>query len=71
MPKISCKVYKIVADSNIALETDINGHGLIPLKVPNVDFKFDVSVGSIQMLTDTCKSNLTLGIQLQTIMTHF
>ena len=41
-----------------------SGHGQIPLKVPNVKFDFDVSVDSIQMLTDTLKSNSTLGTQL-------
>ena len=38
--------------------------GQIPLKVPNVKFDFDVSVGSIQLLTDTLKLNLTLGSKL-------
>ena len=36
----------------------------IPLKVPNVEFNFHVSVDSIQLLTDTSKSNLTLGSKL-------
>ena len=31
----------------------LNGHGQIPLKVPKVEFNFDVSVDGIQMLTDT------------------
>ena len=38
--------------------------GQIPLKLPNVKFDFDVSVGSIQLLTDTLKLNLTLGSKL-------
>ena len=45
----------------------LNGHGQIPLKVPKVEFNFDVSVDGIQMLTDTSKSNSTLGTQLQAI----
>ena len=48
------------------------GHGQIPLKAPNIEFDFDVSVGSIQMLTDTSKSNLTLDTQLHaTGWNHF
>ena len=38
--------------------------GQIPLKVPNIKFDFDVSVDSIQLLTDTLKLNLTLGSKL-------
>ena len=44
----------------------------IPLKVPNIEFDFHASVDSIQMLTDSSKSNLTLGTQLHAIIgTHF
>ena len=38
--------------------------GQILLKVPNVKFDFGVSVGSKQLLTDTLKSNSTLGLKL-------
>ena len=43
---------------------DICPPGQIPLKVPNVEFDFNVSVDSIQLLTDTSKSNSTLGSKL-------
>ena len=36
----------------------------IPLKVPNVVFDFDVPADSIQLLTDTSKSNSTLASKL-------
>ena len=37
--------------------------GQISVKVPNVEFNFYVSVGSIQLLTVTSKSNLTVGLK--------
>ena len=42
----------------------IQPSSLFHLKVPNVEFNFHVSVDSIQLLTDTSKSNLTLGSKL-------
>ena len=38
--------------------------GQIPLNVPNVKFDFGVSVDSKQLLTDTLKSNSTLGLKV-------
>ena len=58
--------------TNLATTSAKMGHGQIPLKVSNVKFDVDASVDSIQMLTDSSKSNLTLGTQLHAIIgTHF
>ena len=43
----------------------------LPLKVPNVEFDFDVSVRQCLLSTHASKSNATLGTQLQAmIRTH-
>ena len=45
--------------TNLATTGARMGHGQISLKVSNVKFDVDASVDSIQMLTDTSKSNST------------
>ena len=52
-------------------DTIIGPPGQIPLKVPNVEFNFDVSVDRVQWQTVTLKSNLTLSTHLHAIIrTH-
>ena len=40
--------------------SNLNRHEILSLKVPNMEFDFDVSVDSIQLQTDTLKPNLML-----------
>ena len=52
-------------------ETDKYDHRHISLKVPNVEFNFDVSVRHCLLSTHASKSNLTLGTHLHDmIRTH-
>ena len=44
--------------------SNLNRHEILSLKVPNMEFDFDVSVDIIQLQTDTSKSNSMLGSKL-------
>ena len=61
----------MVADIPQKAITDLKPYGHISLKVPNVEFDFDVSVRHCLLSTHTAKLNLTLGSHLHAmIRTH-
>ena len=46
----------------------IKDYGQLSLKVPNVEFDFDVSVSNCMLSTYTSKSKSTIGTHLHTII---